>query len=130
MLLDCGLAIAVVSGGQSPGQTHACSATGAEVTGQTVFNDRPLRFRSLTVTEADFPALENPLAIEGAFKIRVATLGIGPIRYRFYAVFLRNDLGRDLFPEVSPQDCLNRPFCDRACKVLRPMVVGKEWFEV
>lgn len=50
--------------------------TGAEVTGQTVFHDRPLRFRNLTVTEADFPALENVTenvtAIEGAFKIRVA----------------------------------------------------------
>jgi hypothetical protein len=42
------------------------------VTGQTVFHDRPLRFRTLTVAEPDFPALEHPSAIEGAFKIRVA----------------------------------------------------------
>ena len=48
------------------------SKVGVDVTGQTVFNDRPLRFRSLTVTEADFPALENPSAIEGAFKIMIA----------------------------------------------------------
>jgi hypothetical protein len=46
--------------------------TSPDVTGQTVFHDVPLRFRSLTVNQADFPALESPSAIEGAFKIRVA----------------------------------------------------------
>ena len=44
----------------------------SDITGQTVYGDRPLRFRSLTLTEADFPALDDPAAIEGAFKIRVA----------------------------------------------------------
>jgi hypothetical protein len=48
------------------------SKSSADVTGQTVFLDRPLRFRSLTVTEADFPALDHPSAIQAAFKIRVA----------------------------------------------------------
>jgi len=44
-----------------------------EVTGQTVFHDRPLNFRSLTVTEVDLPTIQNPVSIEGgAFKIRVA----------------------------------------------------------
>jgi hypothetical protein len=43
-----------------------------DVTGQTVFDDRPLRFRSLTLTEADVPALEDASRIEGTFKIRVA----------------------------------------------------------
>lgn len=43
-----------------------------DVTGETVYGDRPLRFRSLTLTEADLPALDDPSAIEGAFKIRVA----------------------------------------------------------
>jgi hypothetical protein len=42
------------------------------VTGQTVFDDRPLRFRSLTVAEADLAALVDPSAILGAFKIRLA----------------------------------------------------------
>jgi hypothetical protein len=41
-------------------------------TGQTVFDDRPLRFRSLTVAEADFAALAQSSTLEGAFKIRVA----------------------------------------------------------
>ncbi|HEX3632422.1 MAG TPA: hypothetical protein VHZ01_07940, partial [Casimicrobiaceae bacterium] len=43
-----------------------------DITGQTVFDDRPLRFRSLTLTEADVPSLEDASMIEGAFKIRVA----------------------------------------------------------
>lgn len=43
-----------------------------DVTGQTVYGDRPLRFRSLTLTEADMPVLDDPAGIEGAFKIRVA----------------------------------------------------------
>lgn len=58
------------------GRRRRSSATrakvSADVTGQTVYGDRPLRFRSMTVNEADFPALENPSGIEGAFKIRVA----------------------------------------------------------
>jgi hypothetical protein len=43
-----------------------------DVTGQTVYGDRPLRFRNLTLTEIDLPVLDDPGAIEGAFKIRVA----------------------------------------------------------
>jgi hypothetical protein len=58
---------------QDPRRRSAASRSkvNTDVTGQTVFHDVPLRFRSLTVTEADFPALDNPSAIEGAFKIRV-----------------------------------------------------------
>ncbi len=41
-------------------------------TGTTVFDDRPLRFRSLTVSEADFPSFAQPSILEGVFKIRVA----------------------------------------------------------
>ena len=52
--------------------TATASKAKSDVTGQTVYRDVPLRFRSLTVNEADFPALMGPLVIEGAFKIRVA----------------------------------------------------------
>ena len=49
------------------------SKPGADVTGQTIFLDRPLHFRSLTVTEVDIPTLQSQTATEGgAFKIRVA----------------------------------------------------------
>jgi hypothetical protein len=44
-------------------------------TGETVFADRPLRFRSLTVAEADLSVLEAPEGFHGGFKIRVAKLG-------------------------------------------------------
>jgi hypothetical protein len=46
-----------------------------ENTGETVFADRPLRFRSLTVSEADLAVLEAPEGFHGGFKIRVAKLG-------------------------------------------------------
>ena len=47
----------------------------AENSGETVFADRPLRFRSLTVAEADLSVLEAPEGFHGGFKIRVAKLG-------------------------------------------------------
>lgn len=46
-----------------------------ESSGETVFADRPLRFRSLTVAEADLSVLEAPEGFHGGFKIRVAKLG-------------------------------------------------------
>ena len=55
-----------------PAPTRGRSFHVADVTGQTVFHDRPLRFRSLTIAEPDLPALESPSTILGAFKIRVA----------------------------------------------------------
>jgi len=47
----------------------------AENLGETVFDDRPLRFRSLTVAAADLSALEAPGGFHAGFKIRVAKLG-------------------------------------------------------
>ena len=44
-------------------------------TGETVFVDSALRFRSLTVAEADLSALEAPEGFHGGFKIRVAKIG-------------------------------------------------------
>ncbi|TMH63221.1 MAG: long-chain N-acyl amino acid synthase [Betaproteobacteria bacterium] len=45
-----------------------------DVTGQTIFGDRPLRFRTLTLSEVDLKLLEHASGIEGAFKIRLAKL--------------------------------------------------------
>jgi hypothetical protein len=47
--------------------------------GGTVFDDRALRFRSLTVSDADLSVLEAPQGFHKGFKIRVARLG-GPQR--------------------------------------------------
>jgi hypothetical protein len=44
-------------------------------TGQTVFDDLPLRFRALTVTDADWSRLADPAGPPGAFKIRLASQG-------------------------------------------------------
>ena len=45
-----------------------------DVTGETIFDDRPLRFRSHTLSRVDPNALEHPAGIDGAFKIRLASL--------------------------------------------------------
>jgi hypothetical protein len=76
--------------------------TPAENTGETVFADRPLRFRSLTVAEADLSLLEAPDGFHGGFKIRVAKLGgrrreAGKLVERRYA-------GRGYSIPSAPQD--------------------------
>jgi hypothetical protein len=43
-----------------------------DVTGRTVYGDRPLRFRSLTITDPDLPSITDVAALEPAFKIRVS----------------------------------------------------------
>jgi N-acyl amino acid synthase FeeM len=57
---------------RTPGKR--ASPPNPDITGQTIFDDRPLRFRSLTLSQADFKALEHASGIEGAFKIRLAKL--------------------------------------------------------
>jgi N-acyl amino acid synthase FeeM len=60
---------------KTEGKMGGAPATGApvvDVTGQTVYGDRALRFRSLTLREADLPALEDSTPVFGAFKIRLA----------------------------------------------------------
>lgn len=42
--------------------------------GETIFDDRPLRFRSLSLDAADLSALEDPAGFHSGFKIRVAKL--------------------------------------------------------
>lgn len=47
----------------------------ADRTGQTVFDDLPLRFRSLTLSAVDYARLGEPGGPPGAFKIRLASQG-------------------------------------------------------
>jgi hypothetical protein len=44
----------------------------ADVTGRTVYGDKPLRFRSLTITDPDLPSITDPSALEPSFKIRIS----------------------------------------------------------
>ncbi len=59
---------------QQPPHTDSLPHFSAELskTGLTVFDDRALRFRNLTVANGIGETIENPGAIQGAFKIRVA----------------------------------------------------------
>jgi len=50
----------------------ALSIPGSDVTGQTVFDDRPLRFKNLTLAQANIGDLDDSPDLLGAFKIRVA----------------------------------------------------------
>jgi len=45
-----------------------------DVTGRTIYGDRPLRFQRLTVPDPDLPSITDPSALQSAFKIRVAHL--------------------------------------------------------
>jgi hypothetical protein len=55
---------------------------------------------------------------------------VGCQRYGFNAVFLRNDVGLDVFPEIAASECFHHPFAKWAYAELRPMVAQKEWVDV
>jgi hypothetical protein len=57
---------------KSPRHRRNQGFLGNVTTGRTVFDDRPLRFRSFTLAEPDLSKLAQPATLEGAFKIRVA----------------------------------------------------------
>ena len=45
-----------------------------DVTGRTIYGDRPLRFQRLSVPDPELPSITDPSAFQSAFKIRVAHL--------------------------------------------------------
>jgi hypothetical protein len=45
-----------------------------DVTGRTIYGDRPLRFRRLSMPDPDMPSITDPSAFDSAFKIRIAQL--------------------------------------------------------
>ena len=65
----------IAEGGSTPDPLEPPWIKPDQTTGETVFDDRPLRFRSLTVSEPDLSVLEAPAGFHGGFKIRVAKLG-------------------------------------------------------
>lgn len=60
-------------------RTEAKGFSLQSTTGETVYRDRPLRFRSLTLAEADVPMLEDPENAPG-FKIRISKLKRGRVQ--------------------------------------------------
>ena len=55
---------------------------------------------------------------------------VGCQRYGFNVVFLRNDVGQDILPEIPADQCFFHPFAKMAYDKLRPLVAGREWQEV
>jgi hypothetical protein len=55
---------------------------------------------------------------------------VGTQALGFNAFFIREDLGAEFLPEVSPESCLDRPFVHWAMRELLPLVRDKEWVEV
>ncbi|MDQ6675554.1 MAG: hypothetical protein M3069_33300 [Chloroflexota bacterium] len=55
---------------------------------------------------------------------------VGCQRYGFNAVFVRNDVGMDILPEIPAEDCFGHPFCTWAHDVLLPRVSDKVWVAV
>ena len=55
---------------------------------------------------------------------------IGCNRYGFNAFFVRNGVGEDLLPEVSPDQCLQHPQAQYGRKTRLPEVINYEWIEV
>lgn len=55
---------------------------------------------------------------------------VGSQRYGFNAVFVRNDVGQDVLPEVSAEACLDHPFVRWAHDALLPQVKDKSWIAV
>lgn len=52
---------------------------------------------------------------------------VGCQRYGFNAVFVRNDVGQGIFPEVASERCFSHPFASWAYDELRPTVKDREW---
>ena len=55
---------------------------------------------------------------------------VGCQRYAFNAFFIRDDVGRDQFPEIAAEKCFSHPFYKYARDELLPLVTGREWQEV
>lgn len=55
---------------------------------------------------------------------------VGTQALGFNAFFIRDDLATEVFPEVTVQSCLDRPFVRSAMRDLLPLVKDKEWIEV
>ena len=72
---------------------------------------------------ASLPALVK-LAREKGYRL------VGSNRFGFNAFFVRNDLGKDVLPEVAPEHCFQHPFTHWAQKQFFDRCREKEWINV
>jgi len=55
---------------------------------------------------------------------------IGANRYGQNVVFMRNDVGADVFPEIDQEKVFSNETCNWGCDCSRPLLEGLEWEEV
>jgi hypothetical protein len=55
---------------------------------------------------------------------------VGCQRYGYNAFFVRNDLGQDILPEISPAECFKHPFTGWAKETFFSQIKEYEWVEV
>ena len=55
---------------------------------------------------------------------------VGAQRYGFNAVFVRNDVGVGVLPEVQPEDCFHHPFVAWTRETFLSSVADREWVQV
>ena len=96
--------------------------------------------KSVTIPyKPDFKAKYNQYGCDysGASLLAFCKLGkskgyrlVGCQKYGFNAFFIRNGIGEDTFPEVSPSECLTHPFAKYAMEERVKNILDKEWVEV
>jgi hypothetical protein len=55
---------------------------------------------------------------------------IGCNKLSFNAIFLRNDVGTDVFPEVKAEDCLNNAYVIEQINKRQQKIINLPWIEV
>src|SRR5205814_7653640 len=55
---------------------------------------------------------------------------VGCERYGFNAFFVREGIGEEVLPEISPSECFHHPFTTYAVEVRGPKIVDRTWIEV
>lgn len=55
---------------------------------------------------------------------------VGCNSYGFNAFFIRNDVGKDIFPEIQPSKCFTHPKIEHGIKYRLPKVFDQRWIEV
>jgi hypothetical protein len=90
---------------RTPGPGEQRGYATQESTGETVFEDRALRFRNLTLAEPDLPALHDPDHLAGSFKIRLSKLRRGRVHAAKLVAHRYEDRGYHL-PQFAREPAL------------------------
>jgi hypothetical protein len=79
-------------------------------------------------TEADYCGASLPAMVklgrEKGYRL------VGAIRYGFNVVFVRNDVGAQLLPEIPADDCFRHPVARWQYGRVQPLLRREAWVEV